>query len=98
MDISFFDLHYAVNPESLIPMPSIILLSFGRGTFRDSVSADHPSGPSWGGDNSLEGACVSNTPGALYANAPGEARAVWGVIPLGATDVASWGVFTFSAA
>ena len=79
-------------------MPSIILLSFGRGTFRDSVSADHPSGPSWGGDNSLGGAFVSNTPGALYANALGAARSVWGVISLGATAVASWGVFTLSAA
>jgi hypothetical protein len=50
MDVSFFDLHYAVKPESLIPIPSTILLSFGSGIFRDSVSADQPSGPSLGGE------------------------------------------------
>jgi hypothetical protein len=55
MDKSFFCLHYAVNPESLTPMPRTILASFGRGIFRDSVSADHPSGPSLGGDELLDG-------------------------------------------
>ena len=51
--VSSFDLHYAVNPESLIPMPSTILLSFGMGILRYNVSGDHPNGPSLGGDWSL---------------------------------------------